>query len=180
MLLSAWCGVSVVEGSYFGMTGGFTAGGVVNPLITGATTGIFWNGGDPYQFYLEGGCPVIGHFDVIEPTNMGVEALMYPDCTSGIYAAGIQSSQTNSTGNTARTMWHGFSFMNIRDIDGADWSLVRIDILTVILEWLNGMPFPYCPTGDEMPGAYRLAQNYPNPFNPVSYTHLTLPTTPYV
>ena len=33
---------------------------------------------------------------------------------------------------------------------------------------------------DLVPAEFALHQNYPNPFNPVSYTHLTLPTTPYV
>jgi hypothetical protein len=168
MLLSTWCGASLVTDSYFGMTGGFAAGGVLNPLVTGTDMSIFWNSGDPYQFYLDGGCPVIGNFDVLESTNYGVEALMYPDDGGGTYAAGIQSSQMNSAGYDARMMWLGFSFMNIRDVEGIVYPTVRMDILTDILEWFGGKPLPCCPTGDEVPGAYRLAQNYPNPFNPTT------------
>jgi hypothetical protein len=165
-LMSTWCGVNYVANSFLDLTGGFEGGGVVNPLITGADTGIFWNSGDPYQFYLYGGCPLLRDFDVLEPTNFGVEALLYPDHEGVSYAAAIQSYQVNAAEHTARTMWLGSSFMNIRDTD-VQSRLIRFRLLYEILEWFYGMPFPY-PMGGETPAAYRLAQNYPNPFNPVT------------
>jgi hypothetical protein len=172
MLMSTWCGVNHVGKSYFDLTGGFFAGGVVNPLITGADTGIFWNSGDPYQFYLYGGCPLLSDFDVLEPTNFGVEALLYPDHEGVSYAAAIQSYQVNAAEHTARTMWLGSSFMNIRDTE-IQSPLIRFRLLYETLVWFYGMPFPY-PMGGETPGAYSLAQNYPNPFNPTTTIHFDI------
>ncbi len=165
-LMSTWCGVELVGGSYFELTGGFVEGGAVNPLVTGAGGGIFWYDGYPIQFYLEGGCPAVGGFDVLSTTNMGSEALEYPDYGGGSYMAGIQSEQDNAGTYEARTMWLGFSFMNIRD-DELACPIDRIRLFADIYQWFRGMPNPDI-TGAETPLAYRLAQNYPNPFNPTT------------
>ena len=165
-LMSSWCGVSYVADSYFEETGGREAGGVITPLVTGASTGIFYNGGSPYTLYAFGGCPIVNGFDCLATTANGAEALMYPSYDGTDYVAGIQSSQTNSTGNTARTMWIGFSWMYVRDT-GLNSPNMRNLLFNEIYTWFQGTPNPDI-TGDEVPGAYKLAQNFPNPFNPTT------------
>jgi hypothetical protein len=165
-LMSSWCGVSFVDDSYFEVTGGRTAGGTITPVVTGASTGIFWNGGSPYEFYAFAGCPIVNGFDCIATTANGVNALMYPPYDGTDYVAGIQSQQANSTANQARTMWIGFSWMYIRDMD-ADSPMIRNLLFNEIYEWFQGIPNSDI-TDAETPGAYKLAQNFPNPFNPTT------------
>jgi hypothetical protein len=163
-LLSTWCGVNLVESSYFDLTGGRQAGGVVNPLCT-TTPG--WPGGSGKQFYAFGGCPIINQFDVLDATANGVVALQYPDYGGDSYAAGIRSVTTNAAGYNARTMWFGFSWMCLMDVDGGAFPLIRYDLFNDIYLWFNGIPNTNI-TEDETPRAYRLAQNFPNPFNPTT------------
>jgi hypothetical protein len=161
-LMNDWCGVDFVDDSYFDLTGGREAGGIVNPLITGS--GIF---GPSYEFYIFGGCPLINSFDVLAPVANGVPSLEYPDFEGESYYAGIQSMQTNSMGYDARTMWLGFSWMNIRDAEVTGDMPIRVYLLVELYWWfIDGISCP--PTGDEVPGAYSLSQNYPNPFNPAT------------
>ncbi len=166
-LLNTWCGVNYLANSYLVLTGGYGGGGVVNPLVTGAEGGIFWNGGVPYQFYLYGGCPLLSAFDVLEPMNNGADALLYPEHEGMTYAAGIQCANTNAEEAPVRTLWLGFSWMAIRDAVRRE-PIIRNLVFVKAMSWLNfGLPNQNI-TGGETPGAYRLAQNYPNPFNPVT------------
>jgi len=162
--MSNWCGVDYVENSYYDLTGGREAGGVVSPLITGAPTGIFYHGGAPDQFNVFGGCPIVNRFDVLTPTANGAAALLYPDFEGDSYIAGIQAENTNAAGYNVRTMWFGFSFMYFRDI-GPNAPMVRNLIFKEVIEWMQATTNPDITHG-EVPGAYDLAQNFPNPFNP--------------
>ena len=162
-LMSSWCGVAYVGDSYFEETGGREANGVITPLVTGANTGIFWNLGAPYECYAFGGCPIVNGFDMLAITAFGAEALKYPAFDGTEYVAGIQSSQPNSTENTARTMWIGFSWMYVRDT-ADDSPMVRSLLFNEIYEWFNGIPNVNITPAD-VPGVNKLAQNFPNPFN---------------
>ena len=169
-LLNMWCGVDLFDKSYFEFTGG-REGGVINPVIDATLTGIYSDcGGEPLEFYLCSGCPVVGHFDVLLPVNAGVEALMYPEFNEETWAAGIQSEQINSSGYDARTLLLGFSMMEVRNTD-FDPPLAREWLVYKFLDWVGhgittDAEIPG--DGDQIPKAYSLSQNYPNPFNPTT------------
>jgi len=97
--MHTWCGVDFVETSYFDLTGGYSGGGTVIPLVTGdSNAGIFVHGGVPDKFYVYGGCYIINAFDVLEKTANGMYALRYPDYAGLPRYAGIASMQTNPAG----------------------------------------------------------------------------------
>jgi len=163
-LMSSWCGVSYVDDSYFELTGGREAGGVITPVITPTATGIF-TGLSP--FYAFGGCPIVNAFDVLQTTANGVEALMYPDFESESYVAGIQSEQDNALMHKARTMWLGFSWMYVRDMEATS-PMIRNVLFNEIYEWFQGIPNSNITPADTPDLDNMLAQNVPNPFNPTT------------
>jgi hypothetical protein len=164
-LMNAWCGVSLVNASYFGMTGGATSGGVVNPLLTGASS-LFVHGGIPDKLYLFGGCPGINGFDVLGAGTGAECAFRYPDYDAGQYCAAVQAAGTNPNGATIHTMWFAFSFMSIRDCFVAAPIIRNETAQHVLRGWIQSIGPRVSITEAEAPKAYRLAQNYPNPFNP--------------
>jgi len=162
------CGVVFVHNSYYEVTGGRTAGGVVTPLVTGLSTGIFYHSGVGDDFYVFGGCPIINSFDCLDKTTDAAYALKYPDYQGTQYYAGIQKEWANQHGRTVRTVWFGFSFMYIRD-DEVTSPIIRNHILKDVIEWFENTANSDI-TGDETGAAYayKLGQNYPNPFNPTT------------
>ncbi len=164
-LVSTICGVTVVNGgyyvysSYYDLTGGWEAGGVVNPLITGVSGGPY----DGLSYYADGGCPTINDFDVLETTGPGQYALAYPDYNSTAYYAGIFTDQLNASSQPLRTVWIGHSIMNMRDAENG--VPARNEFIKRTLELFEtGSSSDW--TGAEIPAATSLSDNFPNPFNP--------------
>jgi hypothetical protein len=159
-LLGDWCGISVVGASYFDLTGGMEEG-IVNPLLTGL------NHCAGLSFYLDGGCPGINDFDVLEKTAPAQYFFAYPDYGGQSRYAGIGNSLTNSVANDVRTAWLGFSFMNIRN---GNPGVPARNLLAyrVIREWLQFVGSREDITGADIPVATALGRSYPNPFNPAT------------
>ncbi|MCU0639915.1 MAG: hypothetical protein MUF59_08605, partial [Candidatus Krumholzibacteria bacterium] len=107
-LLSTKCGVTLVNTSYYELTGGRVANGVVTPLVTGV--GIYAG----VSYYAFGGCPIINSFDVLEKTGSGAYSLQLPDFGGFDYYIGISNSQLNDVGYPLRTSWIGNSMQVVR------------------------------------------------------------------
>ncbi|MBU8870962.1 MAG: T9SS type A sorting domain-containing protein, partial [Gemmatimonadales bacterium] len=155
-LLNA-CGVTLVHDSYYNLTGGRVAGGVVTPPVTG--TGIYAG----ISYYAFAGCPIINGFDVLEITGTGAYSLLVPPYLGTQYYMGVSNSQLNSVGQPMRTSWIGHSFMYVRNGDGG--TLDRNALVNATWEFfVNDVNEDI--TGDDPVAKYALMQNYPNPFNP--------------
>jgi hypothetical protein len=166
-LLTTWCGVSLVDDSYFELSGGVQNLGEPIPLITSAPTPSIFSVPPPETLIVDGGCEYINGFDVLEKAGNGDYALRYPDYQGNPYYAAIQNVDTNSNGYMVHTMWFGFSFMYIRD-HILQVPIVRNRIMQRVLEWMGNAWIPDITVADPVPNVNRLAQNYPNPFNPVT------------
>ncbi len=167
VLMQDWCGVTLVNTSYFDVTGGRFGGGVINPLVTGLPGSVFYEGGIADTWYVYGGCPTINQFDCLGTTASGVYAAKYPDYEGAPYYGAVQSEKKNAQGQWIRTMWFGFGFQYIRD-DNLGAPQDQFEIVQDVCSWMNAGGSKPNFTGADVPAAYGLSQNYPNPFNPMT------------
>jgi hypothetical protein len=167
-LMTTWCGVEFVHTSYFDLTGGRLAGGVVTPNVDAVpdANNPLWHTTWGDSFYVFGGCPIINQFDVLEKAGTGQYALQYPDYLGLPYYAGIYNNTINDGGYDVRTMWFGFSFMYIRDKEEGE-PIMRNQVVKDVVGWMQN-PTNSDITEGEVPNAYSLSQNFPNPFNPTT------------
>jgi len=158
-LMNLWCGVNFVHTSYNFFSG------VVKPLITGdADLPLFVHGGDPDEFYIDGGCLNINQFDVLDKVAEGKYVLDYPPVASVKKVAGIASVQDNDNLQPIRTVWFGFTYSLVRD-DVLSAPSDRFEIAEDVFTWFDNEVNDDV-SGDVIPKSYNLAQNFPNPFNP--------------
>jgi hypothetical protein len=170
-LTATYCGVTFVEDSYYELTGGRTAGGVVTPLVTGL--GIYAG----ISYYAFAGCPIINQFDVIEITGNGAYSLQLPDYEDTQYYIGVSCDQLNTNSHPMRTSWIGHSFMYVRNGNGG--TLARNELVNATWEFFQNDTKEDI-TDTKTPAQYALMQNYPNPFNPTTQISFSLPRSGHV
>jgi hypothetical protein len=160
-LVSAICGVTLENNSYFDLTGGLEGGGLVSPPVSGVPGGPY----DGISYFLAGGCPIINRFDVLDATGHGQHALAYPDYNDTKCYAGIWTDQTSDTGQPLRTSWvgHGFQYMR-NETDGITARKEFLEDAWLFFE--NGICEDVGRTDTEIPKVTSLSGNFPNPFNP--------------
>jgi hypothetical protein len=95
-LLTTWCGVTLINDSYFELTGGMTigpGGGTISPQVL-AVPGV-----GPFSIAdticVYGGCPDMNHFDVLGTTASGEHTLQYPDHNATEYFAAVKSEHAH-------------------------------------------------------------------------------------
>ena len=119
-------------------------------------------------------CPLINEFDCLDKTGNGQYALRYPDVAGQPYYAGVYANGINNGGYDIRTMWFGFSFMYIRDME-LGVPIARNQVARDVLAWMmNDIGYPISAVEEDAPSVTALGRNYPNPFNPVTTISFSL------
>jgi hypothetical protein len=183
-LMGDWCGVTLEHGSYYGLTGGYGGGGIVNPKVTAipydpSSINPFWHTTWGDSIYAFGGCPGIRSFDVLGATANGIPVLKYPEFGGGDRYAAIAATDTNSLGFEVKTMWFGFSFMHMRDCWEGHTPSIPIMSTQMYREVMRfhiniGCSPSDLTHNDDVPAVNTLLQNHPNPFNPLTMIRFSL------
>ncbi|HEU4365260.1 MAG TPA: FlgD immunoglobulin-like domain containing protein [Candidatus Krumholzibacteria bacterium] len=130
----------------------------ISPVGT-STGGVFTSDA---TFIVQGGCPLLNDFDVLEPSGTSVMEIAY-GAPAGTNGGVLSNTRVNGNGATVGVLLSGFSFVYIAD-DEANGVSDRAEHLHDVITWLGNVVNP----ATDAPRAYRtsLSQNYPNPFNP--------------
>jgi hypothetical protein len=162
-LLTSYCGVQFVGDSYYELSGIVTPKVMANNNIGNP----LWHGTWGDSFYVFGGCPIINQFDYLEKTGNGEYALDYPDVGGLPYYAGIYAVGVNDGGYPIRTMWFGFSFQYVREVE-VTVPMMRNRVVRDVVEWMENDVNSEYTEADDVPKVNTLSQNFPNPFNPTT------------
>lgn len=162
-----WIPFSLREGSHV------LYGESVTPVLT-ATGFSFIHSGDPDEFYIYGGCPVLSNFDVIRPLSNGnvTSMLEFPYPATGEGAV-ISAQALNNAQTWYTIVLAGFGFESIGNVGANGGSmtagLARTEFLYDVLVKMGNF---YLVTGVDPDSGPELVNaleaNYPNPFNPVT------------
>ncbi len=151
--------------------------GILVPKVFATHSALEYLGSDPY-FWVDGGCPSIENFSVVEPNGAVPLSVTSHDweVPAGTAVAGIYNSDpdgdgndTSSTGHTNRTLFMPYSYYQSWDAGyglpaGKDY--VRLMVGHVLNNLFNHLA-DTAPDGVENAGyVNKLVGNYPNPFNP--------------
>jgi hypothetical protein len=155
--LMSVCGVQLDVCSYYGRTGD------PYPLVHGTAASAPYSPND--SFYVDGGCPIMNSFDVLDNTTESTVSLLYPDFGGVDQPAGIENVTYTGASNQYphRSMWHGFSWMYV--CNAVPGTPKRNELADAVFTWMDNDTQEDI-TKAEVPGSYKLAQNFPNPFNP--------------
>jgi hypothetical protein len=162
-LMTTYCGVSFVGGSYYDLSG------IVTPEVEAVSdvNNPLWHTTWGDSFYVFGGCPIINQFDYLETSGGAGYALQYPDVGGLPYYGGIYNNGINDGGYAIRTMWFGFSFMYCREAE-VTVPMMRYQVVRDIILWMeNDVNSNITPVPD-VPMINSMSQNFPNPFNPTT------------
>ena len=167
LLLMDFCGVSNASDSYFDLTGGISAGGILSPKVSAIPDSYnpLWHGTWGDSLYAFGGCPRVNKFDALETGTTGFNALQYQGANGTPHYAGVYRYDINSMGYPARTMWFGFSMAYMRECENT-LPMMRNQVVRDVLDWMGNSTGSDITGTGEVPAVNSLSQNFPNPFNP--------------
>jgi hypothetical protein len=156
-LTAGLCGIELESRSLFELTGGGD-GGITSPLVIGVEGSPF----EDFSYYVDGGCPTVVDFDVLDLTGPGQIGMRYTGYTQGPPWACIYTDQVNDHGYPMRTVWTGHSIIHVRDTEPDESARTRLASLVYGFfgRATSGV------TVAEIPSAMSLSRNFPNPFNP--------------
>ncbi|MDH4037517.1 MAG: T9SS type A sorting domain-containing protein [Candidatus Krumholzibacteria bacterium] len=127
---------------------------------TGTSTGLCFTS-DP-TFTVQGGCPLLNDFDVLEPSGSSAMEIAY-GAPAGTNGGVLSNARVNGNTATVGVLMSGFGFEYVAD-DDLNGVSDRADHLHDIITWLGNTVGGATGAGPSYQTT--LSQNYPNPFNP--------------
>ncbi len=174
----------MTPGSYYG-----TANDIVVPKVFATDPALAYLGGEP-SFWVDGGCPSIENFDLVEVVGAMASVSHEWQVQSATEVAGIKnldpdgnSSITNEQGYKNPVVFHPYSYYQVWDAGyaaSADQDYARLQVGHVLANIFecgantapDGVP--------ETPAYTRLDGNFPNPFNPNTKISMSLASKEHV